>query len=162
MPMMRPAPEPQRTRTWQKAANGPTRPKHWWRNPCSAVARKHRKKAKAAIAAKPPSPPAGRLRSFWRPEHPSQRKRDKVRGRRCFRDWCMHYTFVPVLFLRTLVAGSAMSLVVACAAEPLAQSSLASDVTRLDQPGENSVADAIVETTQPSFSEWREQFREEA
>ncbi|RRV22796.1 lytic murein transglycosylase [Stutzerimonas nitrititolerans] len=74
----------------------------------------------------------------------------------------MHYTFVPVLFLRTLVAGSAMSLVVACAAEPLAQSSLASDVTRLDQPGENSVADAIVETTQPSFSEWREQFREEA
>ena len=36
----------------------------------------------------------------------------------------MYYTFVPVLLLRTLVAASAMSLVVACAAEPLAQSSL--------------------------------------
>lgn len=41
-----------------------------------------------------------------------------------FREWCMYYTFVPVLLLRTLVAASAMSLVVACAAEPLAQSSL--------------------------------------
>ena len=30
----------------------------------------------------------------------------------------MYYTFVPVLLLRTLVAASAMSLVVACAANP--------------------------------------------
>ena len=43
-----------------------------------------------------------------------------------FREWCMYHTFVPVLLLRTLVAASAMSTVVACAAEPLAQSTLVS------------------------------------
>ena len=30
----------------------------------------------------------------------------------------MLYTFVPVLLLRTLIVGSALSIVVACAAEP--------------------------------------------
>lgn len=74
----------------------------------------------------------------------------------------MHYTLVPVLFLRTLVAGSAMSLVVACAAEPLAKSSLASDSAPSGQRSESSVADALAESTQPSFNEWRDQFRSEA
>jgi len=74
----------------------------------------------------------------------------------------MLYTFVPVLFLRTLVAGLAMSLVVACAAEPLAQSSLAKDATQLGKSNESAIAEAIAESTQPSFSEWRDQFRDEA
>ena len=80
-----------------------------------------------------------------------------------FREWCMFYTFVPVLLLRTLVAASAMSLVVACAAEPLAQSSLVSNapapsVQRSDKP----VVEAPAEATHLSFSQWREQFRAEA
>ena len=74
----------------------------------------------------------------------------------------MHYTLVPVLFLRTLVAGSAMSLVVACAAEPLAQSSLANDAIQADKSSAKAVVDAIVESPQPSFSEWRDAFRSEA
>lgn len=74
----------------------------------------------------------------------------------------MHYTLVPVILLRTLVAGSAMSLVVACAAEPLAQSSLANVPAPSIPRSENSVVDALAESTQPSFEEWRDQFRGEA
>jgi len=74
----------------------------------------------------------------------------------------MYHTFVPVLLLRTLVAASAMSLVVACAAEPLAQSTLASNVPAASQPSDATIADVRSEATHLSFSQWREQFRAEA
>ncbi|HCA64255.1 MAG TPA: lytic murein transglycosylase, partial [Pseudomonas sp.] len=75
----------------------------------------------------------------------------------------MYYTFVPVLLLRTLVAASAMSLVVACAAEPLAQSSLVGNAAAPSgQRSDNAVVDAPAEATHLSFSQWREQFRAEA
>lgn len=79
-----------------------------------------------------------------------------------FRERCMYHTFVPVLLLRTLVAASAMSLVVACAAEPLAQSTLASNVPAASQPSNATIADVRSEATHLSFSQWREQFRAEA
>lgn len=74
----------------------------------------------------------------------------------------MYHTFVPVLLLRTLVAASAMSLVVACAAEPLAQSTLVSNVPAASQPSVATIADVRSEATHLSFSQWREQFRAEA
>jgi len=74
----------------------------------------------------------------------------------------MYHTFVPVLLLRTLVAASAMSLVVACAAEPLAQSTLVSNVPAASQPSDATIADVRSEATHLSFSQWREQFRAEA
>ncbi len=74
----------------------------------------------------------------------------------------MYHTFVPVLLLRTLVAASAMSLVVACAAEPLAQSTLVSKVPAASQPSDATIADVRSEATHLSFSQWREQFRAEA
>ncbi len=74
----------------------------------------------------------------------------------------MYHTFVPVLLLRTLVAASAMSLVVACAAEPLAQSTLVSNVPAASQPSDATIADVRSEATHLSFSQWREQFRVEA
>jgi len=74
----------------------------------------------------------------------------------------MYHTFVPVLLLRTLVAASAMSLVVACAAEPLAQSTLVSNVPAASQPSDATIADIRSEATHLSFSQWREQFRAEA
>lgn len=79
-----------------------------------------------------------------------------------FRERCMYHTFVPVLLLRTLVAASAMSLVVACAAEPLAQSTLVSNVPAASQPSDVTIADVRSEATHLSFSQWREQFRAEA
>lgn len=79
-----------------------------------------------------------------------------------FRERCMYHTFVPVLLLRTLVAASAMSLVVACAAEPLAQSTLVSNVPAASQPSDATIADVRSEATHLSFSQWREQFRVEA
>ncbi|WP_425316871.1 lytic murein transglycosylase [Stutzerimonas chloritidismutans] len=74
----------------------------------------------------------------------------------------MYHTFVPVLLLRTLVAASAMSLVVACAAEPLAQSTLVSNVPAASQPSDATIADVRSEATHLSFNQWREQFRAEA
>ncbi|HCG40114.1 MAG TPA: lytic murein transglycosylase [Pseudomonas sp.] len=74
----------------------------------------------------------------------------------------MYHTFVPVLLLRTLVAASAMSLVVACAAEPLAQSTLVSNVPAASQPSDATIADVRSEATHLSFSQWRKQFRAEA
>ncbi|UIP33360.1 lytic murein transglycosylase [Stutzerimonas kunmingensis] len=74
----------------------------------------------------------------------------------------MYHTFVPVLLLRTLVAASAMSLVVACAAEPLARSTLVSNVPAASQPSDATIADVRSEATHLSFSQWREQFRAEA
>lgn len=79
-----------------------------------------------------------------------------------FRERCMYHTFVPVLLLRTLVAASAMSLVVACAAEPLAQSTLVSNIPAASQPSDATIADVRSEATHLSFSQWREQFRAEA
>ena len=74
----------------------------------------------------------------------------------------MQYTLVPVLFLRTLVAGSAMSLVVACSAEPLAQSGLAGDSTTGKPRSDSIHVDALADSTQPSFNQWRDQFRSDA
>ncbi|WP_313027542.1 lytic murein transglycosylase [Pseudomonas lopnurensis] len=74
----------------------------------------------------------------------------------------MYHTFVPVLLLRILVAGSAMSLMVACAAEPLAQSNLVDSASVAGQRSATAVVDALVEPSRPSFEQWREQFRGEA
>lgn len=75
----------------------------------------------------------------------------------------MLYTYVPVLVLRTLVAGGALSIVVACAAEPVdrAQPALASQALAQPSPvaPRQPGADAPV---QQSFSAWREAFRSEA
>ncbi|WP_417778993.1 lytic murein transglycosylase [Stutzerimonas xanthomarina] len=73
----------------------------------------------------------------------------------------MLYTFVPVLLLRTLIAGSALSIMVACAAEPVAQS--ASAVT--GQPMSTAESQGLpseAEHPQLSFAEWRDAFRSEA
>ncbi|WP_217476184.1 lytic murein transglycosylase [Stutzerimonas stutzeri] len=75
----------------------------------------------------------------------------------------MLYTFVPVLLLRSLIAGLALSIVVACAAEP-ATPTTATTVTAPPPttpesiPGQPSEA----EPTAISFAEWRETFRSEA
>lgn len=75
----------------------------------------------------------------------------------------MLYTFVPVLLLRTLIAGSALSIVVACAAEPItpatpaapSQQTTTTIEAKLDTPSE-------AEPVQQSFTEWRDAFRSEA
>ncbi len=75
----------------------------------------------------------------------------------------MLYTFVPVLLLRTLIAGSALSIVVACAAEPVTPAtsvapSQPTTITTEAKPDKPSEA----EPAQQSFSEWRSAFRHEA
>ncbi|UPQ82308.1 lytic murein transglycosylase [Pseudomonas knackmussii] len=75
----------------------------------------------------------------------------------------MLYTFVPVLLLRTLIAGSALSIVVACAAEPItpatpatpSQQTTTTIEAKPDTPSE-------AEPVQQSFTEWRDAFRSEA
>lgn len=69
----------------------------------------------------------------------------------------MLYTFVPVLLLRTLIAGSALSIVVACAAEPVTPSTpdVPSTTMAIAEP-------SAAEPAQQSFSEWRDEFRREA
>ena len=76
----------------------------------------------------------------------------------------MLYTFVPVLLLRTLIAGSALSIMVACAAEPVSQTTQAApsepiptvtQVVSADKPSE-------AEPVHQSFEAWREAFRSEA
>jgi membrane-bound lytic murein transglycosylase B len=84
----------------------------------------------------------------------------------------MLYTFVPVLLLRTLIVGSALSIVVACAAEPSTSGSSAqapASTVSMQQPqpsAPSAAADAAqgVEAAvkQQSFEEWRESFRREA
>ena len=74
----------------------------------------------------------------------------------------MLYPFVPVLLLRPLIAGSAMSIMVACAAEPVAPtdqvvpSATTPPATKTDS---NTPAEEPVEQ---SFGEWRDSFRNEA
>ncbi len=78
----------------------------------------------------------------------------------------MLYTFVPVLLLRTLIAGLALSIVVACAAEPSpSASTVQAPATAVQsQQAQPSAApdgsEALAE--QPSFEAWRESFRREA
>ncbi len=78
----------------------------------------------------------------------------------------MLYTFVPVLLLRTLIAGSALSIVVACAAEPSPGASTVQAPATAVQPQQPqpSAAPDGPETLaeQPSFEAWRESFRREA
>jgi len=76
----------------------------------------------------------------------------------------MLYTFVPVLLLRTLIAGSALSIMVACAAERptqttpnLPQQQAASTGTALAVSNEPGIA-----VPQQSFDEWLDSFRLEA
>jgi len=75
----------------------------------------------------------------------------------------MLYTFVPVLLLRTLIAGSALSIMVACAAEPVSQTTQAApsqpiatvSLTTAEKPSD-------AEPVEQSFDAWREAFRSEA
>ncbi|WP_181298026.1 lytic murein transglycosylase [Pseudomonas sp. Q2-TVG4-2] len=75
----------------------------------------------------------------------------------------MLYTFVPVLLLRTLIAGSALSIVVACAAEPITpitQATPSQPTTTITEVKPDKPAEA--EPEQQSFAEWRAAFRNEA
>ena len=76
----------------------------------------------------------------------------------------MLYTFVPVLVLRSLVAAGALSIVVACAAEPVDRTAPAVASQALVQPGLVAARQPTVEAPAPqqSFAEWRETFRNEA
>lgn len=75
----------------------------------------------------------------------------------------MLYTFVPVLLLRTLIAGSALSIVVACAAEPVAPPTPATPSQPASSTAErNTDQPSEAEPVQQSFSEWRNAFRHEA
>ena len=74
----------------------------------------------------------------------------------------MLYTFVPVLLLRTLIAGSALSIMVACAAEPVAPSAQASASLPPPSTVELTVLPSEAEPEQLSFAEWRNRFRSQA
>jgi membrane-bound lytic murein transglycosylase B len=72
----------------------------------------------------------------------------------------MLYTFVPILLLRTLIAGSALSIMVACAAEPAMPDTpgqpLPASIERTSsEPAESALP-------QQSFAQWRDAFRSEA
>lgn len=74
----------------------------------------------------------------------------------------MLYTFVPVLLLRTLIAGSALSIMVACAAEPV-QPTVAAVPSAPTSAAEVSDANTLAELPmQQSFSQWQDSFRMEA
>ena len=74
----------------------------------------------------------------------------------------MLYTFVPVLLLRSLIAGSALCIVVACAAEPNAPVTATATAQLPAAPQPDPAGPAEAETTTVSFAEWRESFRREA
>jgi membrane-bound lytic murein transglycosylase B len=74
----------------------------------------------------------------------------------------MLYTFVPVLLLRTLIAGSALSIMVACAAEPAAPTEVAATSQPAQSTAESNVVPPEAEPAQLSFAEWRDAFRSEA
>lgn len=74
----------------------------------------------------------------------------------------MLYTFVPVLLLRALIAGSALSIMVACAAEPVAPSALASVGQPTPSTVDLTVLPSEAEPEQLSFAEWRNSFRNQA
>ena len=74
----------------------------------------------------------------------------------------MLYTFVPVLLLRTLIAGSALSIMVACAAEPAAPTEVAATSQPAQSTAEFNVVPPEAEPAQLSFAEWRDAFRSEA
>lgn len=79
----------------------------------------------------------------------------------------MLYTFVPVLLLRSLIAGSALSIVVACAAEPPATDSATTEQPKSatnSQPEPALEPGQVAEAADPkqSFEQWREGFRREA
>jgi len=74
----------------------------------------------------------------------------------------MFYPFVPVLLLRTLVAGTALGLV-ACAAKPLAESYAPQPASSASQSTvEAPTAGAAAPLPLPDFAEWRDQFRQQA
>jgi membrane-bound lytic murein transglycosylase B len=80
----------------------------------------------------------------------------------------MQYTFaVPVLLLRSLVAGGALSIMVACAAEPVVGTAPAITSQARVQPGVPASQPKTPQAAEPasvqqSFAEWRQAFRAEA
>ncbi|MCQ4257034.1 lytic murein transglycosylase [Stutzerimonas stutzeri] len=74
----------------------------------------------------------------------------------------MLYTFVPVLLLRTLIAGSALSIMVACAAEPVAPADPVAPSAPTPAVAETDSSPQVEEPVQQSFAQWREEFRNEA
>ena len=81
------------------------------------------------------------------------------------REWYMFYAFVPVLLLRTLIAGSALSIMVACAAEPVDQAPAERSDQQVAQPATDATAapqSQIAPAKQQTFAEWRDEFRNEA
>lgn len=79
------------------------------------------------------------------------------------REWYMLYTFVPVLLLRTLIAGSALSIMAACAAEPVVTAP--SPSPRAAQTAPDAVTSMQPQPAQAehqTFDAWRDAFRREA
>jgi len=75
----------------------------------------------------------------------------------------MLYTFVPVLLPRILIAASALSIMAACAAEPLAQTTPNTDTQHVVAPKAADEASATeADIPQQSFAQWRDAFRVEA
>lgn len=72
----------------------------------------------------------------------------------------MLYTFVPILLLRTLIAGSALSIMVACAAEPVTPDTAAQPLPA--SSGGTSNEQSETAPPQQSFTQWRDAFRSEA
>ena len=74
----------------------------------------------------------------------------------------MLYTFVPVLLLRTLIAGSALSIMAACAAEPV-KSTVAAIPSAPTPAADVSDSNTLAEPPMlQSFSQWQDSFRAEA
>ncbi|MCQ2028353.1 lytic murein transglycosylase [Stutzerimonas zhaodongensis] len=74
----------------------------------------------------------------------------------------MLYTFVPVLLLRTLIAGSALSIMVACAAEPVVPTAEIAPSASTPAAAEIEISAPADEPVQQSFEQWRDEFRAEA
>ena len=76
----------------------------------------------------------------------------------------MLYTFVPVLVLRSLVAAGALSIVVACAADPVDRTAPPATSQAPVQLGLVTAPQSAAEepAAQLSFAEWRAAFRTEA
>ena len=76
----------------------------------------------------------------------------------------MLYTFVPVVLPRVLIAASALSIMAACAADPVGQTTpnTGAPHAATSQPVDTATSDTGVEQPQQSFEQWREAFRLEA
>ncbi len=76
----------------------------------------------------------------------------------------MLYTFAPVVLPRVLIAASALSIMAACAADPLAQATPSTGTQHAvpTQTANTAASGTQAEVPQQSFAQWRDAFRVEA